>query len=211
MQNSDSGFEALVKALLEKDFFEPLTAIAEEFHEAIGSSSVAQRLAHDRQLRWYNVDMTTQEKHDAGILEDQMNRPGMFQGAITYRVRSDDIREEAWVKKLIEAASGTTLVICGYLHFEPLVQKLRARGHTVDKRVYLETVPTIKSIPENAQRNWLTLAIRRLFSRLALPQLIPLNLSRSRFRKLRHKLNPLRTLVRCEFGSEKLFDFLADL
>lgn len=93
---------------------------------------------------WFNLDMTTQEKQTAGILEEQRNRPGMFQETVSYRVPSDDIREEAWVDKLIEAASGTTLVICGYLHFESLVQKLRARGHTVDKRVYLETVPTIK-------------------------------------------------------------------
>jgi len=147
MQYSDPGFEALLRAWLDRRYFEPLTVIAEEYHEAIGSSSVAQRLAKDHLLRWCNLDMTTQEKQNAGILEEQLNRPGMFQEMITYRVPSDDIREEVWVEKLIEAAPGTALVICGYLHFESLVQKLRARGHTVDKRVYLETVPTIK-LPE---------------------------------------------------------------
>src|SRR5450759_3872767 len=39
--------------------------------------------------------------------------------------------------KLINSASGTTLVICGYLHYESLVRKLREKGHTVDRRVYL--------------------------------------------------------------------------
>ena len=145
MQQSDPGFEAILKVWLEQRYFEPLTAVAEEYHEAIGSSSIAQRLARDRQLRWYNLDMTIQEKQKAGILEEQLNRPRMFQEMVAYRVPSDDIREEAWAEKLIESASGTTLVICGYLHFDPLVQKLRSRGHTLDKRVYLETVPTIKS------------------------------------------------------------------
>ena len=148
MQHSEAGFEALLRSWLERSYFEPLTAVAEEYHEAIGISSVAQRLAKDRQLPWYNLDMTTQEKQSAGILEEQMNRPGMFQEMVTCRVPSDDIREGAWVDKLIADALGTTLVICGYLHFESVVQKLRARGHTVDKRVYLETVPAIK-LPES--------------------------------------------------------------
>jgi hypothetical protein len=137
MQHAEVGFEG-------RSYFEPLTAVAEEYHEAIGASSIAHQLAEDYQLRWYNLDMTAQEKQSAGILEEQRNRPGMFQETVSYRVPSDDTREDAWVDKLVEAASGTTLVICGYLHFESLVQKLRARGHAVDKRVYLETVPAIK-------------------------------------------------------------------
>ena len=150
MQHSEPGFEALLRAWLDQRYFEPLEAIAEEYHDAIGTSSAARRLAKARNLKWFNVDMTTQEKQNAGILEEQLNRPGMFQEAITYRVPSDDIREEAWVEKLIGSPSGTTLVICGYLHFESLVQKLRARGYTVDKRAYLETVPTIKQIEPQA-------------------------------------------------------------
>lgn len=145
MQYSESGFEALLRVWLDRSYCEPLTAIAEEFHEAIGESSVAQRLAKERQLRWYNLDMTTEEKQKAGILQEQQNRPGMFQGTVTYRLPSDDIRENAWVQKSTDLASGTTLVICGYAHFESLVEKLRAQGHAVDKRVYLETVPAIRA------------------------------------------------------------------
>lgn len=146
-QHSEAGLEGILWAFLDLRYIEPLTAIAEEFHEAIGSPSIAKRLADERQLRWYNLDMTTQEKKDTGILEEQRTRPGMFQEGITYRVPSDDTREDAWVNKVIRSASGTTLVICGYLHFESLVQRLRAKGYTVDKRIYLETVPTIKSSP----------------------------------------------------------------
>ena len=145
MQHSEAGFEGLLRGWLRVNYLQPLTAIAEEFHEAIGNSSVAKRLASEHGFRWYNLDMTSQEKQDAGILEDQRNRPGMFQEGITYRVPSDDIREAAWIEKLIGFGSGTTLVICGYLHFESLVRRLREGGHNVVKRVYLETVPAIKS------------------------------------------------------------------
>jgi hypothetical protein len=152
-QQSESGFEALLQAWLKRDYFEPLTAIAEEYHEAIGSSSVAQRLATQYGLHWYNLDMTTQEKLSAGILEEQLSRPNMFQEASACRLPSDDIRENAWVEKLSEATSGTTLVICGYLHFEPLAQKLFIKGYTLDKRVYLETVPTIKLLVDTTSKN----------------------------------------------------------
>jgi hypothetical protein len=152
-QNSEAGFEALLQGWLKQDYFEPLTAIAEEYHDAIGSSSVAQKLANQYGLHWYSLDMTTPEKHSAGILEEQSNRPGMFQEMSACRLPSDDIRENVWVEKLSEAALGTTLVICGYLHFEPLVQKLRAKGYTLDKRVYLETVPTIKLLVDRARES----------------------------------------------------------
>ena len=49
------------------------------------------------------------------------------------------------LEKLVNRETGTIIVVCGYAHFESLVEKLRARGHAVDKRVYLDTVPTIRS------------------------------------------------------------------
>jgi hypothetical protein len=150
MQNSDLGFEGLLRGLAQEQYFERLTDIFEEYHENIGASSVAKRLAHDRQLRWTNLDMTIAEKQEAGILTEQLNRPGMFQENVTYRLPSDQVREEAWVVKLTHAKAGTALVICGYLHFESLVHMLRAQGHRVDKRVYLETIPTIKQAVEEA-------------------------------------------------------------
>jgi hypothetical protein len=145
MQHSEAGFAGLLRAWIGLRYVEPLTAIAEEYHQAIGHSSVAQKLAEEHSLRWYNLDMTIQEKQNAGILEDQGNRPSMFQATIAVRVCSDEIREDAWVEKLIRSASGTTLAICGYLHFESLIQKLRAKGRDIDKRVYLETVPVIQA------------------------------------------------------------------
>ena len=142
MQQSEASFEAILRSWLVRSYFEPLTAIAEEYSETLGES-IGQRLAKERHLRWYSLDMTTEEKSDAGILEEQYSRPPS-QAGVTFRVPSDDIREMAWIEKLVQSASGTTIVICGYLHLEPVVKMLRAKGHTVDQRIYLESVPEIR-------------------------------------------------------------------
>jgi hypothetical protein len=126
-QAHDPGLEAILRTWIESRFVEPLSAIAEEYHDQIGSS-VAQRLAAECRIKWFNIDMTMQEKHDAGILNEQAARPGLFHGTGMYRIPSDDVREDAWVEKLTQATSDTTIVICGYLHCEPLVQKLRVRA-----------------------------------------------------------------------------------
>jgi hypothetical protein len=143
MQQSEAGFEGLLRGLLSQQYLIPLAAICEEYHENLGPS-IAQRLAGEYQLKWFNLDLTIAEKQELGILTDQLNRPGMFQETVAYRVSSDTIREEEWAVKLAKVgAFGTTLAVCGYLHFEPLVELLRAKGHSLDKRVYLETVPKI--------------------------------------------------------------------
>jgi hypothetical protein len=143
-QENNPELEAILQSLARSRFIVPLRALAEEYLQWFGAESVAQRLANQLQIPWFNIDMTASERSEAGILEAQSSRPGMFQPNITYRIPSDDVREEAWVERLVMNASGTTIVICGYLHFESLAKKLRARGHTVDQRVYLETVPEIR-------------------------------------------------------------------
>lgn len=145
-QENNAELEAILRTLAQSRFVEPLGAFAEEYSDSIGNSSIAHRLAKEFQIQWYNVDMTLQERVDAGILEAQSNRPGMFQSHITYRIPSDDIREEAWIRKLLQEDLGTTIVVCGYLHFESLAQKLRTAGHTIDQRVFLETVPEIRRV-----------------------------------------------------------------
>jgi hypothetical protein len=145
LQDSDPGFEGLLRGWLAKQYFGPLEAIAEEYAEGIGVS-IGQRLAEESRLRWYSLDMNLDEKSAAGILEEQSQRPKKFQEMVTVRLPSDEVREEAMAAKVTNSVSGTTLVICGYLHFESLVKKLRAKGHAVDSRVYLEIVPEIQSL-----------------------------------------------------------------
>jgi hypothetical protein len=55
------------------------------------------------------------------------------------------------VLKLVDVEAAGTLVICGYVHFDSLVTKLRALEHTVDQRVYLETVPEIQKVRTKQQ------------------------------------------------------------
>jgi len=141
-QLSDCGLEALMRALLGRKHFEPVVALAEEWDETKGQS-VCQRLAAEGNLCWYNPDLTTQEKRAAGIVDEQIARREL-RG--TFRVPSDEIREKAWTHKLTNSAPGTTYVVCGYLHFESLVTKLRAKGHCVETRVYLTAVPEIKDL-----------------------------------------------------------------
>jgi hypothetical protein len=142
MQSNDAGFNGLLRGLLTRNFYEPVRAIAEEYHELIGES-VAQRVARELGLRWYNVDMTDEEKQAAGILKEQHWRRD---NKLTMRVPSDDIREEAWIAK-IDTGPWTTILICGYLHFEPVIKKLRAKGYTVDHFVYVDSVPVVEIKP----------------------------------------------------------------
>src|ERR1700719_3800276 len=128
-QNHEPGFEGLLRALKAQQYLPPLEEIAEEYHDKL-SGSTCKRLAEEHRLRWYNLDMTTEEKLQAGILQEQKGRP-MSSDRVAYRVPSDDVREDAWVEKLTASAAKMTLVICGYLHFEPLVRKLREQGHVV--------------------------------------------------------------------------------
>jgi hypothetical protein len=148
MQHSEPGLEGILRVWTSRQFFEPLAAIAEEYHEDIGDS-IGQRLAAEHGLRWYNVDMTTDEKLKAGIREEQVSRPKSTE-AVAYRVPSDEVRENAWIEKLLGSGSETAIVICGYVHFEPLVRKLKEKGHAVDRRVYLESVPEIRILAKTA-------------------------------------------------------------
>ena len=143
-QENSPELEAILQTLAHSRFIVPLGAFAEEYSESIGTESLAQKLAKQLQIQWFNIDMTPQERFEAGILDAQSNRPGMFQSNVTYRIPSDDIREDAWVEKLVRSAIGTTIVVCGYLHFESLAGKLGAKGYTVDQRIFLETVPEIR-------------------------------------------------------------------
>jgi hypothetical protein len=71
-QESSPEFDAILRSLTQSRFFLPLSAIAEEYSPKIGMESIAQRLASDLQISWFNIDMTTEERLKAGILKAQM-------------------------------------------------------------------------------------------------------------------------------------------
>jgi hypothetical protein len=146
MQNSERGFEGMLRAWASTPFILPLVAIAEEYDDKIGHS-IGKRLAAELGVRWHNFDMTTEERHKAGIMEEQLSRPTSTDD-VAYRIPSDVVRERAWIEKLTKPGSGTTIVICGYVHYKALVRKLRADGHSVDGRVYLDYIPEIRDFSE---------------------------------------------------------------
>ncbi len=139
---SDCGFEAMMRGFLDQRHSEPLVAIGEEWDETKGLS-ICQRLAAEHRVRWYNPDLSIEEKRAMGILDEQVARRKL--GGV-FRVPSDEIREEAMANKLSQFEPGTTFVVCGYLHFESLVEKLRKKGNFVETRVYLRTLPNIKDL-----------------------------------------------------------------
>jgi hypothetical protein len=141
MQIREHGFEGLLRAWASTAFILPLVAIAEEYHGGL-EDSTGQRLAAELGVRWYNIDMTTDERQRAGILQEQRGRP-ISTDEVAYRVPSDVVRESAWIERLTSPDTGTTIVICGYVHYAALVGNLRARGCAVDGRVYLDCVPQI--------------------------------------------------------------------
>ncbi len=147
-QEADPGLEGLLRELAKVNFTEPLSAIAEEYSDKIGKS-IAQRLAERLDVAWFNLDLSTEERDKAGILEELSNRPRGFD-KVTYRVPADDLREDVWVRKLTESRNGTMIAICGYMHLDSLVRKLRADGHAVDQRAYLEVVPEVKDDPQGS-------------------------------------------------------------
>jgi hypothetical protein len=146
--DADCGMEPLIRAISRQRFFEPLVAIYEEWDKAQGKS-VGERIADELRVHWDTVDMTPDEKGEAGILDEQVNRREF---APTARVPSDDVSERAWVEKLSKTAEGTIIVICGYVHFEAFVGKLREKGHAIDARVYLPQMLKIDNLTSEQLR-----------------------------------------------------------
>jgi len=147
-QERDPGLEGLLRAFVKIGFIEPpLSAIGEEYGKKMQEPTIAKRVADDAGLGWFNIDMSIEEREAADILEDQRSRP-ISTETVCYRVSSDEIREEEWVRRLTDGGPGTVIVVCGYLHSGALAAKLRLKGHAVDHRVYLQAVPEIRSIEQ---------------------------------------------------------------
>jgi len=112
--------------------------------------SIAQQEAfiHDPRIQWTNINMTAQERLEAGIWEAPLYRPFDTKVlddhnvvAIHYRIPEDDVREEFFKGEILKAATAiaarSVLVLCGAMHTEPLKMKLGAAGHQVETHVDL--------------------------------------------------------------------------
>ena len=107
--------------------------------------SVARDTASSINIPWKSIDMTAEQRKDAGIYDELATRPfvrfdpvtGLHEERVYFR-RADGIREEFWLDQIAEAnPSGNVLIICGYSHLEFLIKRVVARGWTAAKEIYL--------------------------------------------------------------------------
>lgn len=105
--------------------------------------SIAQKLAYGQAPRipWKNVNMTVQERIEAGIYEALLNRPSHtvevtpgFYRSIDHRIAEDAIREQFFCKEIVQAVtangSKSGLVLCGDMHADSLKVLLDKMGYT---------------------------------------------------------------------------------
>lgn len=93
--------------------------------------SIAQKIAYEYKpsIPWKNINMSAQERLEAGIWEALLNRPyraveepagsGNYR-TIHHRIPQDDAREGFFAKESIRAANaagaGSILILCGDMH-----------------------------------------------------------------------------------------------
>jgi hypothetical protein len=107
--------------------------------------SIAQQEAfrHEPRIQWTNINMTGQERLEAGIWEALLYRPFDTNflddhNAVTihYRIPEDNVREEFFKDGILKAATAirakSVLVLCGSMHTEPLKTKLESAGFQVE-------------------------------------------------------------------------------
>src|SRR5229473_8617962 len=125
-QQRDVGLQRLLESFFELKYYAgPIQLIAEEWDEQWGKS-LAQKIAAEHNIEWLSVDMTPGEKVAAGIAEEQRTRR---ESGRQVKVPSDEIRVQAWMEKLEATGKNHVLVVCGYLHLDDLVRKLKMCGH----------------------------------------------------------------------------------
>jgi hypothetical protein len=138
LQRGDPGLRERIEALIQS---EHVTLIGEEYN----ATSVAHQVAACKHVPWIKIDMTDQEREDAGIGTLFCRRAlyraanGLDDEIAIYAPKEDGIREEFWLTKIgNEVTAGPILLICGAAHVPPLTTKATLRGHQVSVVFYPE-------------------------------------------------------------------------
>src|SRR5882724_3512297 len=130
-----------VRNLVSKQIFScHIDLICEESNPSYLSIAQLEAFNHQPRIPWRHIDMTPQERLEAGIWEAVAERPfdlGPHNPEGTaFRIPEDDIREEFFKSKILEAISETratnVLVICGDGHAEFIKTKLEDAGFDVE-------------------------------------------------------------------------------
>jgi hypothetical protein len=128
---------ALVKGLVDKG---GIDLICEESDPCYVSIAQEEAFLHKPRIPWKNINMTSQERLEAGIWEALLYRPQDIDNErgvrIDHRIPEDDTREHFFkdeiIRTAIETKAKAILVLCGDAHTEALSAKLKADGHDVD-------------------------------------------------------------------------------
>jgi hypothetical protein len=143
--SQDTGLRDLLQSIIASH---PVVLIAEEVKTSEDVRTFGRELIGED--KWLSIDMTTQQRKDAGIYE-VLRSGGPVRHPVTgndvrgnvYHKKSEGIRETFWLGKIqgwckgAKVASGTVVVTCGHNHLKPLAEKIKAQGHSVIEREYL--------------------------------------------------------------------------
>jgi hypothetical protein len=113
--------------------------ICEETSPAYLSIAQHEAFYNIPRIPWRNINMSPQERLEAGIWKAYIERPFDFDfnsGTTTYhRIPEDEVREAFFKDEILNAAgeirANRVLVVCGAMHVESLASKLRVNGHEV--------------------------------------------------------------------------------
>jgi hypothetical protein len=114
--------------------------LCEETNSAALSVAQQEAFYHTPRIPWRNINMSPQERLEAGIWQAYLERPFDFdidtETATYHRIPEDDIREEFFKSEILKAASDVTaqrvLVMCGAMHAVPLKMKLEGDGRELE-------------------------------------------------------------------------------
>lgn len=102
-------------------------------------TTVGRRIACELGIPWLELDLDAFDRQRKGVADelDSRYQGPLFNGGVigfesAYLPNADGIREEVWITRLQRFPADSTLVICGALHVDPLVKKLRHIGRVVD-------------------------------------------------------------------------------
>ncbi len=145
LQRGDEGLKQRIEALIE---VECVTLIGEEYLP----TGIGGQVAASKGVPWIEIDMSCQERNDAGIGSLSYRRaqyradnfPLNDEIAI-YAPYADGVREESWLTKIENKSAGdTALLICGAIHLRPLTDKAERRGHQVRGLFYPEELSELQ-------------------------------------------------------------------
>jgi hypothetical protein len=103
-------------------------------------TTVAQRLASQYDKPWMDIDLSSADLKLAGIYDELQKRRHLpIDPSVNsdrreeYLPNADGIRETEWVRRILSHRVDLVLCLFGFLHVDPLKQKLEEKGCCVER------------------------------------------------------------------------------